>query len=218
MKSWHWKQIAEKLKCDTRIFVGLDDSELPKYVHEGRDFLYMDNAYFRRGPRSTNFRLIRRGFHLTKLLDRPADRLEGWNILHKMQPWRKNGRSVIVIPPSAWYERIFGGGWLLNTLPYLQTDRPVIVKHDKKEPLAPMLEDAWCLVTYGSVAGIEAALSGVPVFSGPLCPTLPISAGGLGDIEKPVYADREPWLRSLSYATWRLEEIEQINLKDYDYR
>lgn len=198
------------------MFVGLEDPELPRYVHEGLDFLYMDNAYFKRGPRSTNFRLIRRGFHLTRLLDRPADRRQMWGV--NVKPW-KSGRNVIVIPPSPWYVGIMEcGAWLDETMAKISTDRPIIIKRNKREPLADYLADAHCLVTYGSVAGLEALLAGIPVFSGPLCPTLPVSAGSLSDIENPKLLDREPLLRSLAYANWKLDEIPKLNLKDYDYR
>jgi hypothetical protein len=59
---------------------------------------------------------------------------------------------------------------------------------------------------------------GYPVFSGPICPTLPISAGPLENIESPVYSDnREAWLRSLSYAQYTMEELHKMKLEEYDY-
>ena len=72
-------------------------------------------------------------------------------------------------------------------------------------------------MTYGSVAGIEAAILGIPVFSGPICPTLPISAGTLEQIENPTLHERRPWLCSLAYANWRISEIPKIHLEDYNY-
>jgi hypothetical protein len=204
LKSWHWKEIASKI--DARLYVGLEQEELWLDLRDGKDFLYLDNAYFRRGPRSTKFRLIRKHVHLLEQLDRPDDRLKMFGV--KCQPWRK-GRHVIVIPPSPYFTANFGG-----QMPILPTDRPLIFKRDKREPLAPLLEDAHCMVTYGSVAGIEALIAGVPVFAGPVCPCLPVSCES---IENPVLKDREPWLASLAYATWDLSEIDSLNFKDYRY-
>lgn len=216
MKSWVWKEIEESIRerLPCKLFVGLEDPELKGYLEDGRDFLYVDNAYFHRGARSTKFRLIRKHVHLTNVLDRPADR-----VTVTPRPW-KTGRNVVVIPPSPWYVKIFGcGSWLDETVSRLKasTDRPIQVKYLKSEPLADYLADAWAVVTYGSVAGVEAALHGVPVFSGPICPSLPISSGAVENIETPKYPDRGPWIRSLSYATWDQREIDSINFEDYDY-
>lgn len=202
-----------------RLFCGLENPELPGFIHGGHDFLYMDNSYFHRGSRGTKFRLIRRGIHLTRVLDRPADRFERLGVAVK--PWRKTGRNVLLIPQSGWHGNIYGcSGWTQATATILRsfTDRPIVVKHDKSLPLQEFLEDAWCVVTYGSVAGVEAALAGVPVFSGPICPSLPISSGAIEKIETPLYPEREPWLHSLAYATWDVEEIPYINWKDYNYQ
>lgn len=205
-----WK--ALRLKTSLPVFHGLTNRDLGRYINEGRDFLYLDHSYFKRSP--YRFRLIRGDVHLTRLLKRPPDRRLPW----KLAPWRE-GKNVIVIPPSEMQVRQLGvGDWLEQTLKSLATDRPVIVKQKRDGPLNDFLRGAHCMVTYGSAAGIEAAVAGVPVFSGPRCPTAPISAGSLEDIEKPYYAEnREEWLCSLGYACWTMEEVGSIDLTDYDY-
>jgi hypothetical protein len=220
VKDWIWKELEQIIAplCPIRFFSGLKDPELALYIREGRDFLYMDNAYFGRGPRSRAFRLVRGALHLTHLLDRPADRLARWGA--RCEPWRKSGTEVVVIPPSPYHAAFYGAeAWLTETVSKLKscTERPIRVKYDKKEPLPPILANAWAVVTYGSVAGVEAALTGVPTFAGPICPTLPISAGPIECIDSPHYADREPWLASLTYANWSSDELDRINIKDYNY-
>ncbi len=219
MKSWIWGQIEAHFEHVTpRLFSGLTHNELPRYVGRDLDFLYLDNAYFKRGSRSNHFRLIRKGFHLTRLLNRPDDRMKQLGL--RCQPWRKTGRHIVLIPPSVWYLRILGAhDWTAQTLVTLSqvTDRPVRVKWDKKLPLSDWLADAWAVVTYGSVAGVESAIAGVPVFAGAICPCLPITAGPIDRIDTPEYHDREPWLASLAYANWSTAELDSINLEDYDY-
>jgi hypothetical protein len=196
-----------------KLFNGLTHPGLPSAL-QSKNFVYVDNGYF---DRQNCFRLIRGHVHLTELLDRPGDRWDRLNI--KLRPWQTNGRHIVVIPPSEWYVTLFKcADWLFDTRITLEkhTDRPIVVKHGKGG-LEQELQDAWAVVTYGSVAGIEAAILGVPVFSGPICPTLPISAGSLEEIETPTYRELRPWLCSLAYANWRVSEIPKIHLEDYRY-
>ena len=219
MLKWYGAQDAFAA-MPQRLFWGLTEPDIRRYVREGLDFLYVDNPYFNRGSRTRSFRLIRRNLHLTTMLDRPSNRRKKKYFLH-LEPWRKNGKDIVIIPPSVWYERIFDcGDWLERTVKTLKmtTGRQIRVKHDKTIPLEGFLEKSWAVVTYGSVAGVEAAMLGIPVFSGPICPTLPISAGTLEQIDSPDYSDaREQWLNGLTHATWDLDEFHLINKDDYNY-
>jgi hypothetical protein len=196
-----------------KLFNGLTDPGFPSALASG-NFVYCDNGYF---DRANHFRLIRGNVHLTTLLDRPGDRWDRLGI--KPRPWRANGNQIVIIPPSEWYVQLMNcKGWLAYTRNTLEkhTQRPIVVKHGKGG-LEQELQGAWAVVTYGSVAGIEAAILGVPVFSGPICPTLPITAGTLEQIESPTLHERRPWLCSLAYANWRISEIPKIHLEDYNY-
>ena len=198
--------------------------ELRGHYHSGAPFLYMDNAYFRREPRGRLFRLVHSGVHLTKILDRPADRFEQ---ISKEGPitveaWRKTGRSVVVIPPSQAQKLSLGfQNWEAETIARLRTstDRPVVVKATKSTALLDYLRqhDAWAVVTFASVAGMEAAMAGYPVYASERCCAYPVSAGPLERIETPEYHDRMPWLHSLAYAQWDLRELPKIDLEEYDY-
>ncbi len=205
----------------------LVEPKLKAAVQEGREFFYLDNVYFPvalaqkawrrtlgRALPNAGFRLIRNGFHVTKLQNVPDDRRKKL-CREELKPWR-SGRDVIVIPPSIYFQDIYGShGWTDATVAKLQTqtDRPIRVKYQKSIALRDWLADAHCMVTYGSAACVESILSGVPVFAGPICPALPITAGD--DIEKPIYHDREPWLNSLAYAQWNLEELRDMDLTEY---
>jgi hypothetical protein len=141
VKSWIWDQIEAHIRTKTRIpfYAGLTnqiggiDHNLLLAVRGGQDFLYLDNSYFGRGSRSRNFRLIRGGLHLTQQLERPADRRAKWN--PTTCDYVRGGRHVLVIPPSPYFVHFYdAGSWLQDTTKQLSlnTDRPVIVKHDKK--------------------------------------------------------------------------------------
>lgn len=204
------------------VVVGLIDPRSRELVRDGHDFLYGDHAYFDRGWMKNNFRVVRNGHHLTTALKRPDDRLKRWNV--SIEPWRRGqGRAIVVIPPSNYYAPIYPDtkGWLESTMATLKTvtDRPLHVKGQKGRLRECLLEehDAFAVVCCISVAGMEAALMGVPVFSTAHCCSWPINAGRLEDIERPEYPDRHDWACGLAYASWNAEELESIDFRDYYY-
>ncbi len=226
MKKHIWQMIEDGVQgTPMKVFVGLDNYELREYVRGGKDFLYADNSYFDRGPRSGNFRLIRNATHLTTVLPEQPGRAvnvpapEPWKVV---EPGRTR-QQIVVIPPSPYLINIWDEPhWLRDTVEEIHayTSKPVIIKYDKQRPLREYLEkhDAYAVVTYASVAGVEAALWGYPVFAGERCPAKPVSAGAIKDIAEPKYPERGPWLRSLAYANWSVNSIGAINLKEYNYQ
>lgn len=199
------------------VVFGLDNSEISRFVRDGSDFLYWDHSYFRRGWDKENFRLTRRWVHLTEIKPRPDDRMKKFGVT--IEPWRRRGEKVVVIPPTDFQRRLGCYHWTDKTVERLAsiTDRPVVVKKEKGR-LMEFLEDAWAVVTWGSVAGVEAALMGVPVFAEPTCPAYPVSAGPLEQIETPEYSERRhEWACSLAYASWNINELGKMRFKDYDY-
>lgn len=199
---------------------GIINPDAAEMLRNGGEWVYFDHSYFNRGWSNSTFRAIRNGLHLTEQLDRPTDRFATWGV--EIKPWRKSGGPVVVIPPSETQAKVYGcGGWLGQTVDILDTatDRKIVVKpKESPKPLAQWLEEAWCVVTYASTAGVEAALAGVPVFSTKHCPSHPVNAGELRDIEAPKYADnREPWAASLTYACWHWGEVANVKWDDYRY-
>lgn len=219
MPNWIAQYSAQAGGKSLPVICGLVDRRNISLKRSGDDFLYCDHAYFQRGWDRYNFRLIRKGHHLNRVLDRP-DRLKRWGV--EIEPWRKGGRSVVVIPPSQYYLDLYGlRDWLRVTLEELgrYTDRPIHVKHTKGRLRECLLEerDAWAVVCAMSVAGAEAALMGVPVFSSSTCCSWPVNAGDLSKIETPERPERYEWANSLAWATWNADELEKIDFRDYQY-
>lgn len=202
------------------VIVGLPDPRNLEFKRKGVEFIYGDHSYFDRGWDKFHFRLIRNHHHLTETLPRPDDRLKRWKV--EIEPWRTGGRAIVVIPPSTYYLDLYGvSGWLPTTLKKLAeiTDRPVHVKAEKGGLRRCLLEeqDAFAVVCCMSVAGMEAALMGVPVFSTPNCCSWPVNAGALDDLERPERPERHAWAASLAYASWHADELETIDFRDYRY-
>lgn len=186
---------------------------------EHDDYLYVDHAYFKRGWEHGHFRLTRGWVHQTEIVSRPDDRMRKFGV--KIEPWRKSGEQVVIIPPTVHQRATLGcDGWAERTEKRLReiTDRPIAIKWEKGG-LREFLAGAWAVVTWGSVAGVEAALMGVPVFAESTCPAYPVSAGPLERIETPQYAEnRHEWACSLAYASWHTSEFGLIEYRDYDYQ
>ena len=204
----------------TNVVMGLVDGRLRRWVAEGQDFIYLDHAYFRRGWAHNNFRAVRNACHLNSIKPRPDDRMKKFGI--EVEPWRKSrGSKIVVIPTVEGHEKIWPimRNWTGEVQQQIRTitDRPIVVKTEKGG-LREFLADAWCLVCSQSVAGVEAALMGVPVFSTEKCPSYPVCSGSIEKIENPEFPDnRHEWAASLAYATWNACEIDEVRWLDYDY-
>lgn len=146
----------------------------------------------------------------------------------KMKPWRESGEHVLVIgqvPTDASVENVNFFQWVDQTIKEIRkhTDRQIIFRphplavnrtpafdgtvHSLK-PLADDLEKAHAVVTYNSNTGVDAVLSGVPVFAADQGSMVyDIANRDLTDIEKPKTFDRDQWLNNISYAQWNPYEM-----------
>jgi hypothetical protein len=186
-----------------------------------RDYYYIDNGYFGNYPQKRFFRIIRNATHDTRpILDRPDDRLKMANI--KTKPFTKGSR-IIVAPPSPKSFTLWDidqPKWIEDTVNELKryTDRPITVrnKRTRKERLyhdtiqEDLADDCHCLVTYNSVAAVEALIEGKPVITlGPNAATH-LATHKLSDVEDikiPTEEERGAWLRHLAYSQFTHQEM-----------
>jgi hypothetical protein len=69
------------------------------------------------------------------------------------------------------------------------------------------LDSAHCLVTHGSIAAVEAAVMGWPVFVDASAAAALVGSTDFANIESPLYPERERWLWSLSYCQFNEKEL-----------
>ena len=194
----------------------------------GHDFYYIDNGYLSPGHWSGYFRATRNALQIGPS-DRgcPPDYARLNAIGVRPEPWRENGRHIVVALQSReWFDFLeYPGGrdaWLAQTMATIQanSDRPIVVRdkthtgHAKAKrnprPLAEDLKEAWALVCHSSNSGVEAIIAGVPVFCLGHGPLLCIGREDLREIENPARPDdetRELWLAWLAANQWTLEEM-----------
>lgn len=165
----------------------------------GDPWVYMDHGYFRRGHTHGYYRATVGGYQKTAIEDRPADR---WNALNI--PFSEHhGQDVILAPPSPTVQAVFGPYWP----PELNTGRKVLSSKKDGKPWFEKFKSAHMLITYNSIAAVEAVVRGVPVMTTGESAAQMFSSPG---VESPVFAkDRQAWANSLAYGQFTLEEIGQ---------
>ena len=185
---------------------------------EGRDWFYLDNAYFD-VARGRMFRAVRNAAQASGC--EPPDWARWGALGVPIQPWRRQGRHVLLIAQSPTHMRVVAGQpghWWRDALELLKrhTDREVVVRgwrSDKRAlatTLGQALRDCWALVTWSSAAANEALLAGVPVFCAGPCAASPLGLADLARIESPIYPEgRATWAAALAGRQWTLDELRQ---------
>lgn len=186
IKATNIKELTQNIDCE---YISADNFKLPFYsdcnvVHgvlRGMDkvvkhsiehsmpWMCMDNGYL--------------GKYKRVILNAtaPITYREGRRFNHGMQlqPWRGGqGSSILVLPPSPPYMDTFGIRDFLNYIAHnvnIYTDKNIIVrgkpaKGRKARPLHEQLNDAYCVITWGSAVALEAMNMGIPTISLGWCP------------------------------------------------
>lgn len=195
-------------------------------MEQGRTFYYIDNGYFGNARTKHWFRVIKNHVHdVRPIIARPFDRLDKFLKTHASIPFKPYtpGRKIVIAPPSPKSLTIWNMDhqqWIDETVAEIKkhTDRPIEVriKRDRSDRLVNdtmeecMSNDVHCLVTFNSVAAVEACMLGKPVFT--LGPNAAHWVGNhnLSLIESPKMPtndERLAWLAHLSYSQFNYEEI-----------
>jgi len=212
----------------TGIYWGLGfgySSMVYKSKQAGAPFVFTDMPYWNRwmgNNRTTcHWRVIPGALHCSWMEDRPDDRFQQLNI--QVSDWRKTGDHILVCPSSPTMEKFHDiAEWTANTVAQLKkhTDRPIKIRSKPRKlgrsgPMAadvPFEQDcanAWAVVTSFSLAGVEAATMGVPVFCDLAGPCAQLGNTDISSIERPILADRRSWVNTLAYYQYTESEIQK---------
>jgi hypothetical protein len=205
-----------------------------KWIHQcwedRRDFYYMDSGYFGNERTSSNpngwkywHRIVKNNLQHTDIRPRPDDRFKKFN--KKFQPWKKDGRKILIAKPDDKPCRFYGidlESWVEETINTIKqhTDRPVVVRERAPKRIDRIItstlqealdDDVFALVTFNSVAAVESVFHGIPVFT--LAPANAASPVGLQDlslIETPKYSSSDElyqWGCHLAYGQFHIDEL-----------
>jgi len=210
-------------------FVGQNYDLVERHKKLGHTWYFSDMPYWGRWnglfealDPNYNFywRIIKNKLHHNTIVQRPSDRFNKLNI--EIQDWRPPGEHILVCPSSPTMNRYYGcPNWTNDVVAELKkhTDRPIRVRQKPRRngtsgPAAALvslkqdLENCHAIVTSVSMAAIEAAINGVPVFTNEFSPCAPIGLQELSKIEDPIRPSREDWAYSWAYAQFTPKEIE----------
>ena len=233
MNSRDYKR-AKNTITDPILIRGISTGAFAKHAQaNGRDFYFMETGYLGnyRSPNNTTGRKVyhrieKNDMQQTRIMDVPDDR---WNALCKFNPtlayqgWReKSGSKILLIMSTDKPFEYYGHSreeWVEQTIKTLKahTDREIVIrdKAGRSERTDNTIYDAlnndiWALVTYNSIAAVEAIQSGIPAFS--MAPTAAsvVSSTDLTQIETPPKPDEEliqQWLWSLAYGQFSHSEL-----------
>jgi len=233
MAGARYKRSKRTIK-DPILIRGITTGDYAKYAEKnGRDYYFMETGYLGnyRSPNNQNARKIyhrieKNNMQQTRIMDVPDDR---WNKLCEFNPdleyhgWKKNpGSKILLIMSTDKPFEFYGDNrqqWIDNTIATLKahSDREIVIREkagrsDRTDDSIydALADDVWALVTYNSIAAVEAIQFGIPAFS--MAPTAAsaVSSTDLTQIENPPKPDEEliqRWLWSIAYGQFSLTEL-----------
>lgn len=200
---------------------------------DGRPFRYMDSGYFGNRPSAQNpngwkwyHRIVDNDIQHGDIVMQSSDRWESLGI--RIRPWRRDGRNIVIAMPdekACLFYDTTPELWLQDIMKKLsgKTDRPIILRERVAAPNirtrdtqssfdAVLRGDTFAVITFNSVAAIEAVLAGIPAFvTAPTHAARPVANIDLTRINDPWYADPDMvyvWACHLAYGQFHISELE----------
>lgn len=229
----NWRELKKYPSSTPVIFRSMTQRKTVDTCYkQGRDYFYIDTGYIGNlGKTKKWHRVVKNGMqHSVPRLDLPSDRFD--KIREKsdtkylrFQDWRDEGSAILLVTPSDKPCKFYGvdrDQWVEETITELRkhTDREIIVR-DKAERRSDRVRDnsifyqfiednVYSVVTYNSIAAIEAISFGIPAFT--LAPTAAdaLCLKDLSKIEEPLREDPEKviaWQNWLGYCQYFTSEL-----------
>jgi lipopolysaccharide biosynthesis glycosyltransferase len=186
-----------------------------------RDFYYIDTGYFGNGRKKTFHRITKNDMqYLGDVKHRSRDRLAATGYqARKFRP----GANILLAPPSQKLLMCYGidlDKWLEETVNTIRlfTDREIIIRNKQSrsvrqssDTMEMALErNVHCLVTFSSIAAVEAILLGKPAITLGPSAAGPITSHELSEIENPYIPtldEVEEWAAHLAYCQFTEAEM-----------
>ena len=223
---WFWGFMRNTKRIVERAAV----KDIPWYFIDHAYLYHQRHSMFTKYGNIDNclFRVVKNNYVINKITDTCDRRLNELKAKFSkddeldMVPWNKNGKHIVVFPPSHWLCKNLGmdpRNVLAETIATLKkhTDREIRVRIKKvngvynETPLIEDLKDAHAVVSFQSSAASKAIIKGIPSFTitDKYSSAVPMSQTDLSKIETPIYPDnRHEWLCNLANHQFYASEIE----------
>ena len=187
-----------------------------------RLFYAVDTGYIQPSVRKEYHRITKNALqNLGPIIERPGDRLQKLN--WRPKKFKDKGYHVLLCPPSEKVMLFYGknlDNWCKEVMKEIKmyTDRPVVVREKPIRSLRTTtdtiwdaLKDAYCLVTFNSIAATESLLFGTPAIAlAPNAATV-LCNTKISEIEhlnRPTVDEIESFARHLSYCQFNRLEMQ----------
>lgn len=185
------------------------------------DYYYIDTGYFGNLKSKIFHRVVKNNLqYIGPIQDRPADRLEATGTEIKAMT---RGSNVLLVPPSEKVMKFFNldlDAWVKKTTREIKkhTDRKIVVrlKPSRRERITTntmelaLSKDIHCLVTFNSIAAVEALIYGKPAITlGPNSASA-LCSNSISEIENPKVPTSDEvysFLKHLAYHQFLKEEM-----------
>ena len=214
-----WNTVySGKASSDNRpiAFRGITKRHIVDWCQENnRDFYFIDTGYYGNAKSKNWHRVTKNNLqYCGELRDVPADRyIKAHGYTKKFTP----GGKILLCPPSDKAMSFYGEDldtWMETTLAEIKkyTDREIVVrlKKSRKERVyedtiqQALQDDVHCLVTYNSIAAIEALMEGKPAFVLGQNAASPLCLNDLSRLENPLCPSQDEVMYLLSNLAYHM--------------
>jgi len=189
----------------------------------GRTFYAVDTGYFGNGKTKWVHRITKNNLqYIGPIVEREHDRLKMFG--YKYQG-RKKGKKILICPPSLKVMDMFGQPspevWTQQVSDQLKriTKRPIEIRLKpnrtqrvtSKTIQQALNNDVHCLITYNSIAAIEAMMEGIPAIVLGQNAASAICETDLRNVDTPRFPNKETmdaFMAHLSYCQFSVPEME----------
>jgi lipopolysaccharide biosynthesis glycosyltransferase len=189
---------------------------------QNRDFYAIDTGYFGNGKIKTIHRVTKNALqYLGPIYEREGDRAKRMG--YKFKKF-KPGSKILLVPPSNKVMELFGQPrpeeWVKQVKAELRqyTDRPIEVRLkptrtervNNKSIQAALQDDVHCVITYNSIAAVEALLEGKPAIVLGQNAASVVAETSLENVENPNTPSRDimdAYMANLAYQQFTVNEL-----------
>ena len=193
-----------------------------------QDWYFFDHAYvMNESKHMPNFKLKDRVYRVTKnaqiineideLSDDDYKRIEKYEEHVQLEPWKKDGKYILVFEPSDFAKRWWDvPNWTEDTIELLKKNTDLEIRIRKKNSLVSFeseVKGAKAVVSLQSAAAIQAHIWGIPGYCGHMSAAYPVSHSlemiekGLDSIQYTPDDIRQKWLNSVLANQYTMTEI-----------
>ena len=193
-----------------------------------QDWYFFDHAYvMNESKHMPNFKLKDRVYRVTKnaqiineideLSDDDYKRIEKYEEHVQLEPWKKDGKYILVFEPSDFAKRWWDvPNWTEDTIELLKKNTDLEIRIRKKNSLVSFeseVKGAKAVVSLQSAAAIQAHIWGIPGYCAEMSAAYPVSHSlemiekGLDSIQYTPDDIRQKWLNSVLANQYTMTEI-----------